>query len=395
MKSIIESILDKMPELTKVRKQFLIHIFALIVSLRGRMNFLNMERQGTYSEKSYRLHFEQSFDHFAFNKHLIATYCSGNKIIAADCSYIPKSGKETPHIGKFWSGCASKALKGLEISSLAVIDVDNNTGMHLECKQTTESSNDEESRVDFYLQQVIDKKDELKQLADYIVADGAYAKQKYVDGLLEKTELHLISKLRKDADLTYLYTGEMSKGRGRKKQYDGKMNCKQIDKSRFELCCIDEDSYVYTAVVRSKFLKRNIRIAYVEHRKNNSYSILFSTDTKLGGDFIYRYYKARFQIEFLFRDAKQYTGLNHCQARSENKLDFHFNASLTAVSLSKTDSIFKEPLTEEVFSMCDIKTINFNQLLLDRFIAISEVDPSCNKIAEAYDEMLKFGRIAA
>jgi len=41
--------------------------------------------------------------------------------------------------------------------------------------------------VDFYLQQVIDKKDQLKQLADYIVADGAYAKQKYVDGLLEKT----------------------------------------------------------------------------------------------------------------------------------------------------------------------------------------------------------------
>ncbi|MBF0414114.1 MAG: transposase, partial [Desulfamplus sp.] len=255
--------------------------------------------------------------------------------------------------------------------------------------------NDEESRVDFYLQQVIDKKDELKQLANYIVADGAYAKQKYVDGLLEKTELHLISKLRKDADLTYLYTGEISKSKGRRKQYDGKMNCKQIDKKRFELCCIDDDLYVYTAVVRSKFLKRNIRIAYVEYKKNNSYSILFSTDTKLGGDFIYRYYKARYQIEFLFRDSKQYTGLNHCQARSENKLNFHFNASLTAVSLSKADSILEEPLTEEVFSMCDIKSINFNQLFLDRFIAISEIELSCNKIAEAYDEMLKFGRIAA
>jgi len=47
---------------------------------------------------------------------------------------------------------------------------------------------------------------------------------------------------------------------------------------------------------------------------------------------------------------------------------------LTAVSLSKTDSILKEPLTEEVFSMGNIKTINFNQLLLDRFIAISEID---------------------
>jgi hypothetical protein len=139
---------------------------------------------------------------------------------------------------------------------------------------------------------------------------------------LKKTELHLISKLRKDADLTYLYTGKISKGRGRKKQYDGKMDCKQIDKSRFELCCIDEDSYVYTTVVRSKILKRNIRIAYVEYIKNNSYSIIFSTDTKLGGDFIYRYYKARFQIEFLFRDSKQYTGLNNCQAEVKTSLIF-------------------------------------------------------------------------
>ena len=34
------------------------------------------------------------------------------------------------------------------------------------------------------------------------------------------------------------------------------------------------------------------------------------------------------KMEFLFRDAKQFTGLQHCQARSESKLNFHFNASL-------------------------------------------------------------------
>ncbi len=50
---------------------------------------------------------------------------------------------------------------------------------------------------------------------------------------------------------------------------------------------------------------------------------------------IVRYYRSRFQIEFLYRDAKQHTGLNDCQARSKNKLDFHFNAALTAVNLAK------------------------------------------------------------
>ena len=59
------------------------------------------------------------------------------------------------------------------------------------------------------------------------------------------------------------------------------------------------------------------------------YALRFSTDTELDAESIYRYYKARFQIEFLFRDARQFTGLNDCQARRQDSLGFHFNASLT------------------------------------------------------------------
>ncbi len=40
------------------------------------------------------------------------------------------------------------------------------------------------------------------------------------------------------------------------------------------------------------------------------------------------FYKARFQIEFIFRDAKQFTGLTDCQACDFTKLDFHFNSQL-------------------------------------------------------------------
>lgn len=48
-----------------------------------------------------------------------------------------------------------------------------------------------------------------------------------------------------------------------------------------------------------------------------------------------RYYRLRFQIEFIYRDAKQFTGLENCRARSENKLDFHFNMTLTATNVTK------------------------------------------------------------
>jgi hypothetical protein len=354
-----------------------------------------MSRFGRYSEKSYRLHFEQEFDFCTFNKTLIERHCSKHRIIAGDCSYIPKSGTETPHLGKFWSGCASKPLKGLEISSLAVIDVENNTAMHLECKQTPAELKDNDTRMDFYLQQVIERKNELKELADYIVNDGAYAKIKYVDGIVQETDLHVISKLRKDADLRYLYTGPKRKSSGRPKTYDGKINCKNPDKSRFHLCYQDDDVNIWSATVNSKSLKRNIRIAYIENRKGTGYVILFSTDLTLDAHLIYKYYKARYQIEFLFRDAKQYTGLTHCQARSENKLYFHFNISLTSVSVAKAQYYLTEDGQKRPFSMADIKTFHFNKLFLERFLERSAIDQSCPKIAEAYKELLDFGKIAA
>ena len=393
MKKTIVNILHKMPGVTKVREKFMIRIFILFLSMKGRVNFMNMSRIGTCSEKTLRLHFEKPFDFFAFNKLLIKETFSSHVIIAGDCSLIPKSGKRTPDIGKFWNGCASKACRGLEISALAAVDVEKNMAMPLECEQTPSDSNDE-SRVDFYVRQVVAKKDELKELADYFVYDGAAATRKFVDGIVGQTELHMVSKTRKDANLRYLHAGEYN-GNGRPKKYDGKMNCKKIDESRFELCHVDDDAFVYTAEVNSVSLKRNIRIAYVESRKTNAYAVLFSTDPELDGSLIYRYYKARFQIEFLFRDAKQHAGLTHCQARSENKLRFHFNASLAAVGLAKAEFPKNESAPRSPFSMADIKTIYFNRLFLDRFFSMSGLEPTCEKIASAYRNLLDFGRIAA
>lgn len=67
--------------------------------------------------------------------------------------------------------------------------------------------------------------------------------------------------------------------------------------------------------------------------KSNKYILLASSDVNQNACEILTFYQLRFQIEFLFRDAKQFTGLNHCQARDEDKLDFHFNMSLAAINL--------------------------------------------------------------
>jgi len=388
MKRRIRSILSGTEGIKTVRRNALIHIFTLFVALPGRINFLAMARHGRFSEKTYRNHFEEKFDFFNFNKQLAERSCSPHRIIAGDCSYIPKAGKRTPHVAKFWSGCASKSLPGLEISSLAVIDLEANTAFHLECEQTPATLPENESRIDFYVNQVINRAQDLKKIADYFVYDGAAAKKKFVDGIIENTELHLVSKFPKNANMRYLYTGPRKPGSGRPRQYDGKIRWKKLETDRFDICYEDNEIIIYTAVANSVLLKCNVRIAYIRKKISDSYAILFSTDVNLDGFLIYKYYKARFQIEFLFRDAKQYTGLTHCQARSENKLYFHFNCSLTAVSIAKADFFEKVENQKAPFSMRNITDYYSAKLFLDRILSKLDIDLTSDKFNFDYEELL-------
>ena len=377
------------------------HILILFMGMRGRHNFLNMARYGSYSEQSYRHNFEQDFDFMRFNVELIEGSCSPHRIIAFDPSYIPKSGKHTDHLGWFWSGVSGKALKGLEIGGLAVIDVDNNTALSLEAIQTPSSKELKESgmtMVDHYANILVDRAEHLRGLSSYLAVDGYFAKCDFIDTITEKTELHVISKLRNDGNLMYLYKGEQKEQRGRPKKYDGKIDTKNIDKRRIRLVYEDEESKVYSGIVWSIGLKREIRIAYAEHWKDGihtgQYAILFSTDLNLEGKLIYQYYKSRFQIEFLYRDAKQHCGLNHCQARSENKLYFHFNVSLTTVSLAKAVHYLSlEKDQRKTFSMSDIKTMYANKIMADRIFSNLDLDMNCKKIKAVYRQALFLGRI--
>ena len=77
--------------------------------------------------------------------------------------------------------------------------------------------------------------------------------------------------------------------------------------------------HLYTAVGWHKPLKRRWRLVVLLHRKAPDKPrciILGSTDPALNGYKLIDFYAARFQIEFLFRDSKQFTGLLDCQARA-------------------------------------------------------------------------------
>ena len=100
--------------------------------------------------------------------------------------------------------------------------------------------------------------------------------------------------------------------------------------------------------------------------------------------------------EFLYRDAKQFVGLEHCQSQSETKLHFHFNTALTTVSLAKAIQHLSQPIEQRnPFSMADIKTQYFNELIFDLIIQQCGICPHQAKIVHLKNKVLDFGKIRA
>jgi hypothetical protein len=384
--------------LSKPQQKFLITLFSTILVLCGKVNFTNLSRYSQISERSYRRQFQRSFNFIKGNANLIeqAIPATARQIIAIDCSFIPKSGKATYGIEHFYNGSAGRAEKGLEISVLAIVDVDAKQGYTLSVQQTPPAKPmTEMTRIDNYLEHLQATYPYLPKSARYAVSDGFYSKIKWVNGVTA-LNLDVISKLRCDADLRYVYTG-VQKPLGRHRKYDGKVDLSDV--SRMSLVReLEPNLFLYDVVVWSLSLKRKVRLAFLRDcrdPKRIGRVLLFSTDIHIDASDILDFYKARFQIEFIFRDAKQFTGLTDCQARDFTKLDFHFNASLMALNLAKFEAIqLHQSPKPFVFSMASFKRLALNRHLLERFISLLDLDSTSIKSHPNFPDLCSYGAIA-
>jgi len=158
----------------------------------------------------------------------------------------------------------------------------------------------------------------------------------------------LITRLRSDANLRSLYTGPPKDGPGRPKQYDGKIDWsdhQELVKRFDEVGRLPDqpEVQILTTVANSPHFGRDLRVVLLIGPDGEEQVILASTDTGQHAEEVVRYYRLRYQIEFVIRDAKgssparscllvQHTGLTHRKARSQEKLDFHLNMSVAAVN---------------------------------------------------------------
>ena len=157
--------------------------------------------------------------------------------------------------------------------------------------------------------------------------------------------------------------------------------------------------HLYTAVVWHKTLQRRLRLVVLLNRKAPAkprFIVLGSTDPELNGHKRIDLYAARFQIEFLFRDSQQFTGLLDCQARAASALDFHCNASLATLNLVRAaDLCMPQDQEPHVFSMASWKQWQCNERLLDVFMEKFALDQTWVKNHACYDELRTYGAIAA
>lgn len=405
LREIVSKALSGQTNLGKSFRTFFIETMELFLTHKGRLNFTTMAEFGKSCESRFRQNFKKSFDWLSFNKSFLEPTKGHRIAIAIDPCFISKSGKKTPGMDWFWSGCAAAMKKGLEILGISIVDADVKDAVFLKAEQTftekqrgrkprsTWGMKDPDSLTGWYLRMLQHNCKQLLSICNLIVADAYFSKESFVTGV-KSLGFNLISRFRDDVNLKYLYRGPKAHKRGRPQKFSGKVNVNNLDMTVFkEDYCVDGKLVykMYWADVWAVSLEREVRVVIVDYldteKKRQTRKSFFCTDLAMSARDIFDLYRTRFQIEFVFRDAKQFTGLTHCQARNKEALAFAFNMSLSSINVARAYA-----RQENVnLSVGSTKTLLHNAAMVDRFIAMSGKRPNMRLNNTDFKELLFYG----
>jgi putative transposase len=299
-------------------------------------------------------------------------------ILAGDETVVSKSGTETFGIDRFFSGLKSRVIKGLSFFVISLINVAERKSYPLIVKQTIRSEAEKEAirerkkksakkrkkkkskppgrtkgslnkdKTKLELSAELLRIDELLKVllklmrafvsVKYLALDGHFGHNQAVL-MARENDLHLISKLRKDAGLYEKYEGEYS-GHGPRKKYGEKLNYERLPKKYLKKSEREGDllTLFYQGIFLSKRFGSELNVVMIEKVNLKSekvgHAILFSSDVELSSEKLIEYYSLRFQIEFNFRDAKQHFGLEDFMNQTEVRVENGANLSFLMVNLS-------------------------------------------------------------
>lgn len=357
----------------------------LYITSSGRMNFTQMAMYGRSCGSRFRQNFKTPFDWIVFNKHFVDIQSRDRIAIAIDPCFIPKSGKKTPGLGWLWSVYATAMKRGLEPIMISVIDADTKDVVFLKAEQAVTEKRrgrkhvcakgimEPDSLTGWYLRMLARNAKRLLSACNTVVADTHLSKESPVSRVVS-LEFNIISCFRDGINLKYVYRGPKTSGKGRPQKFTGKVNLADLNMNVFREETSTDDNQtcrLYTADVWAVSLGREARVVIVDYidngKKRQIRKVFFCTDLTKFVEDIFDIYRTRFQPEYVFRDAKQFTELKHCQTINKEAISFAFNASLLSVNLARAYAR-KEG---DSLSVGVTKTLMLNAVMLERFHSMS------------------------
>lgn len=278
-------------------------------------------------------------------------------LLALDEVVEAKSGKSTDGLGRFFSSLAGRPIYSVCYHVISLIEVSSRKSFVINSEQqhpkrgSGEARNDEpqskekssakrkagrpkgskdktntkeytrlSKSFEFLLNLALSSLATIGIAPSYVVADGAYSSKTYILICIEKG-VSIISKIGKNCSIYFPAEERIGKFRGRPRKYGEKVNLDNLETSSkyFHKTLAEKGSNVAIDVyhfpemwVQFLPVKINIVVLITKNKRTEKISrkILFSTDLALAPDLVLEYYSLRFQIEFNFRDAKQYFGLS-------------------------------------------------------------------------------------
>jgi IS4 transposase len=372
------------PTISATNVKRLSRIAIAMIAMTGRVTMLGLSRWigkgGSYRtvQRFFNtiIPWPQVFKLF-FQQHLNSS--DGEYFLVGDECVATKSGKETHGLDHFFSGLLNKVVKGIAIFTLAVVDVNERCSYPLRVEQVVRSEaektaakakkkaktkqdptapkkkpgrpkgskNRDKTQVDLTpelkrIQNMVQKQLEMLQgivAIHYLALDGHFGNNNALQMVLQ-CGLHLISKLRCDSALYFRYDGTQKK-KGPRRKYGKKVDYRNIPDKYWVEKSTEGD--IETRIYQAEMLHRefaqplNVVIITKTNLKTGAFANvnLFSSDLELSYEKIIDYYSLRFQIEFNFRDAKQFWGLEDFMNTKEIPLTNALNLSLFMVSVSQ------------------------------------------------------------
>ena len=295
-------------------------------------------------------------------------------LLAGDESIVGKSGDKTYGLSRFFASTYGKTIRGLAFFAVSLISVKKRRSYPMLMEQivrgeastppkkatvskTSETKGNQPGRPKGSKNRNKTEgvlNDTLKQIQSmlktvlatiggfirirYFLLDGYFGNNNTLQ-MVRDCGLHLISKLRRDAAL-YLPPTTPYQGRGRPAIYGEKLNPKAID-SKYRVSTQTQGNItteVYQMQCQHKRFPDPLNVVCLlktdAKTQEKSHVLVFSSDLDLEAETMIDYYALRFQIEFNFRDAKQFWGLDDFMNIKEIPVNNAANLSMFMVNVS-------------------------------------------------------------